>query len=374
MRVLIISRLLWTAGAQRIAINEYHWLKRLGYDTELVFLRRGNVTGYEELLEEVNYKVVRRGHGPLTPFFYTLTKIFAPDRGLESTVDLDLIFKIPKIAKKEGADYLICHDQFTGIGCYQAYRKYGIPYTIFIHEKVVNYRQPIFGKIINNIEKEILLNAKKVFAVTDKVAQTINEKHGIKAIPNYPGMDKISERHFSEKEDVLLAVSFWDLGRRPWDYLEVVKHLDYKLILAGNWRVKKAKEKVVESIKLMGLKDKVSLVEGISENQLRELYNKAKFVIRFGYGEFGPAISVIEAIQHTTPVIINDELGTAELVKRYNLGLVVHGIDVRSIKEFINKIDEKTYSQLQDNIKKVQNIYTWLNHVTKLIDTITFKQ
>ncbi len=187
-------------------------------------------------------------------------------------------------------------------------------------------------------------------------------------------MDKISERHFSEKEDVLLAVSFWDLGRRPWDYLEVVKHLDYKLILAGNWRVKNAKEKVVESIKLMGLKDKVSLVEGISENQLRELYNKAKFVIRFGYGEFGPAISVIEAIQHTTPVIINDELGTAELVKRYNLGLVVHGIDVRSIKEFINKIDEKTYSQLQDNIKKVQNIYTWLNHVTKLIDTITFKQ
>jgi len=66
MRVLIISRLLWTAGAQRIAINEYHWLKRLGYDTELVFLRRGNVTGYEELLEEVNYKVVRRGHGPPT--------------------------------------------------------------------------------------------------------------------------------------------------------------------------------------------------------------------------------------------------------------------------------------------------------------------
>jgi len=40
-KILILLRILWTAGAQRIAINEYNWLKKLGYEPELVFLRKG---------------------------------------------------------------------------------------------------------------------------------------------------------------------------------------------------------------------------------------------------------------------------------------------------------------------------------------------
>jgi hypothetical protein len=51
--VLIVLRILWTAGAQRIAVNEYHWLRRLGYDVKLIFLRKGNARGYEELLSDV---------------------------------------------------------------------------------------------------------------------------------------------------------------------------------------------------------------------------------------------------------------------------------------------------------------------------------
>ena len=93
------------------------------------------------------------------------------------------------------------------------------------------------------ITQKIFIKAKKVFAVTDKVARTIYEKHGINAISNFPGMDKISEKSFREKENYLITVSFWDLGRKPWNYLEVIKNVDdYKLLFVGNWRVKKAKE------------------------------------------------------------------------------------------------------------------------------------
>jgi len=138
-KILILLRILWTAGAQRIAINEYNWLKKLGYEPELVFLRKGNTKGYEEMLKDINYKVVREGNGILTPLFYAGTKLFARDRGIESTVDLDLIMKVPEIAKMEGADYLICHDQLAGIGGLKAKEKYNIPYSVFIHEKVATY-------------------------------------------------------------------------------------------------------------------------------------------------------------------------------------------------------------------------------------------
>lgn len=64
------------------------------------------------------------------------------------------IMKISGIAKEEKADYLICHDQFTAIGCLKAFVKNKIPFSVFVHEKVTNYSLPILGKIINNLEKK----------------------------------------------------------------------------------------------------------------------------------------------------------------------------------------------------------------------------
>ena len=198
-RVLIVLRILWTAGAQRIAINEYRWLKKLGYDPKIVFLRKGNAKGYEEMLEGIDYRVVREGNGPLTPLFYLPTKLFARDRGMESTVDLDLIMKVPDIAEEEGADYLICHDQYAGIGGLRAKEKHGIPYSVFIHERVVRHSMPVLGGAVDGLERKVLANAEKVFAVTEKVARTVYEKHGISAEPNYPGMDKLSEAPYEKR-------------------------------------------------------------------------------------------------------------------------------------------------------------------------------
>lgn len=371
-RILIILRTLWTAGAQRIAINEYRWLKKLGYEPKLIFLRGTNTKGYEEMLKDIDYKVIREGHGIFTPIFYVGTKMFARDRGIESTVDLDLIMKISGIAKEEKADYLICHDQFTAIGCLKAFERNKIPFSVFVHEKVTNYSLPILGKIINDLEKKIFVKAKKVFAVTDKVARTIYEKHGINAISNYPGMDKISEKSFREKENYLITVSFWDLGRKPWDYVEVIKNVDdYKLLFVGNWRVKKAKEYFFKKVKEEGIESKVEMLEGVSESKLHELYDKSKFLIRFGYGEYGLATPFIEAMQHTLPVIINDELGTADLAKRYNVGLVIHGINIKEIKEFLKNMNENKYKELQLGIAKIQKEYTWENHTKKLVEGIT---
>lgn len=58
MKIVILVRILWTAGAQKIAINEALELKRQGHDIDLIFLRRGKTwKAYEELLSKINYRI-----------------------------------------------------------------------------------------------------------------------------------------------------------------------------------------------------------------------------------------------------------------------------------------------------------------------------
>lgn len=70
------------------------------HDPKIVFLRAEKTKGYGELLKDVDYRVVRYGHGVLTPVFYIPVKLFNPDMEMEGTVDLNLITKVPKIAQE----------------------------------------------------------------------------------------------------------------------------------------------------------------------------------------------------------------------------------------------------------------------------------
>lgn len=375
IKILLILRILWTAGAQKIAINEYRWLKKLGYEPKLLFLREHKTTGYENLLWDVNYRIVRtEGVGLLTPMYELLTQLFAKGRGPESTVDLDLIRKIPQIAKEEEADYLICHDQFAGLGGYYTKQKLKIPYSVFIHERLSNYSVPLLGKLWENYERKILLNAHKIFAVTHKVAKSVKEKYGIDAEVNYPGMDEVGFTPYSNKENTLISVAFWDFGRKPEVYVDLMKRIEgYKLLLVGNWRIKSAKEFVIKKIIEKGLKDEVVLIEGIPEGELIRLYQKSKFVVRFGFDEYGPGMAVVEAMQNTVPVIANSELGGSEIIKEGNVGLVVNSIDVEKIMSFLRKVDnQQEYSKLQENIRRLRNKYSWENHARKLIQNLDF--
>ena len=375
MKVLILLRILWTAGAQRIAVNEYRHLEKLGYDPKIVFLRAHTAKGYEDLLKGVNYEVVREsGEGLLTPLFGLVTRLFSPDRGLESTVDLDLIRKFPDTIEKNKPDYIICHDQWAGLGGYYAKKKLDVPYSVFIHERLSNYGVPLLGGLATHYEHISLTNALRVFAVTRKVADTVDRKYGVKAYVNYPGMDKTgsSSTPYEEKENTLLSVSFWDRGRSVERYLEIISELeDYRLLLVGNWRIAGYKAQTLDKIKDMGLQQRIALREGVSEGELLNLYQKSKFLLRFGFGEYGLATAVIEAMQNTLPVIINDELGISDLIREYGAGAVLSGTGASEVKGAIRAFDNlKSYKILQANIERLREIYSWKAHVIKLLSPL----
>ncbi len=370
MKIIILVRVLWTAGAQKIAIREAHELAAMGHNVELVFLRGKKLKEFEGILRDVKYEIVSEtGNSIFSPIYDYVTRKFSPDRGSESRVDYNLIRAFPKYLKGKEVDYLICHDQFSGLAGYYAHRKYGINYSVFIHERVTVPRVRFFGRIWQYYEYKVLKNAKAVFAVTEKVAKTVKDLYGISAVPNNPGMDIIRETKFEEKENSIIAVAMWDYGRKPEVYLDMIENVnDFTLYFAGNFRIKELEDEFVQEVKNRNLEGKVLLKKGLEESELVDLYQRSKFSVRFGFGEYGPGMSVIESIQNCVPVIINSDLGTSDLVQNFSAGLVMNNLDSNAISDFISKNNSKaTYDLLQSNVKRLSETFSWKKHSQNLI-------
>lgn len=369
MKIIILVRILWTAGAQKIAIKEATELQSFGHQVELIFLRGKKLPEYDELLEGIHYRIMSAtGNSIFSPLYQYITHKFMPDRGVETRVDYNLIRKFPKYIKNKRVDYIICHDQLAGLAGYYAFRKLGVKYSVFIHERLT-LRNTILGKLWHNYEHKVLENAVKVFSVTEKVAQTVEKIHNLKSVANYPGMDIQKITEFSRKENALISVSMWDYGRKPDLYLDIIEKIpDFILYFVGNFRIKEQENKFKDEIKKRKLEKRVIMKQGIKESEMIELYQKSKFVIRFGFGEYGPGMATIEAIQNCDPLIITLDLGTAELVNRYSCGIVLNSINANSIKMFIEKNNyENSYKILQDNIIKLSNNYSWKKHAERLL-------
>ena len=370
MKIIILVRILWTAGAQKIAINEARELQLMGNDVELIFLRGKNLKEYDELLKDINYKILsENGNSMFSPLYQYITHRFMPDRGKESRVDYNLIRKFPNYIKNSQVDYLICHDQFAGLAGYYSFKRFRIPYSVFIHEKLSMERDTILKKLWHKFEHSILKNATKVFSITEKIARTVEEVHNVKTIANYPGMDINKITEFEKKENALITVSTWDYGRKPTMYLDIIEEIPhFVLYFAGNFRIANLEKQFKEEVKRRELEDRIIMKQGINESELIELYRKCKFVIRFGFGEYGLGTSSIEAIQNCDPLIINSNLGTADMIIKYSCGVVLEDINSDKVKEFIEANNNKnSYDMLQQNIIKLSKAYSWKNHVEKLL-------
>ncbi len=373
MKIIILLRVLWTAGAQKIAIREAKELTLLGHEVELVFLRGSLPPEYEEMLLGVKYKILSEtGKSWLSPIYSYITKKFAPDRGNESRVDYNMIRKFPSYLKSKDVDYIICHDILAGLAGYYAFKKYGTKYSVFVHEKVALAKAFVLGKLWFKLEHKILANALFVFSITDKVGESVMKLHSIKAITNYPGMDINSVTPFEKKKNAFIAVSFWDYGRRPETYLDVIMRIpDFILYFVGNFRVEGLEQKVLREIEDRNLESRVFIMKNLKESELVELFNESKFSIRFGFGESGVGTSTIESIQNAVPVITNTDLGIAGLIKKYSCGLVLEKMDVTEIQKFIIKYNNQImYSILQNNISKLCLDYSWRRHAQLLTRTL----
>jgi hypothetical protein len=141
LKIGIIVRILWSAGTQKFAIDQARSLKEAGNDVTLIFLRKTKSGAvYAPLLDDLDYRIMAESNTSKFVWLYDLiTGIFMPNRRGEGRVDYNLLRKLPKYAKDMNFDYLICQDQWAGLGGYYCYKRLGIKYAVIFHEQVNNF-------------------------------------------------------------------------------------------------------------------------------------------------------------------------------------------------------------------------------------------
>ncbi len=374
MKIVILVRILWTAGAQKAAIEEAKTFKDLGHDVKLVFLRKADSGDfYFPLLKGVDWDVMARNpRSIMTPFYDWLTGKFMPDRRGEGRLDYNLIRGFTKYIKFDRPDLIVCHDQWAGLAGYYAFRKLGINYVTILHESLGRYNLPILGTIANSYEKLVLKNSKRVFAINEKIADSAKKMYGLETIVNYHGMDAREKLKYEEKEDLILANTTWDSNRASDLYMEILEGLpEFKMQMVGRWRDANLKSLYKNKIIKHSLESRIEMRENLKEEEIRVLYLKSKFMIRFGYGENGNPHGIIDSLSHGIVPILNSELGISKIIKDFNAGIVVDNIDSELIITRINDINNKeTYSKLQKNMNKLCSEYSWLKHCNIILEDI----
>ena len=160
------------------------------------------------------------------------------DNNNEGRLDYNLIRHFPRYVSKGPPDYIICHDQYSGLAGFYAMKKLGVPYSVLIHERVDSTKKGVLSTLVDRYITKVLKKACSVIASTDKIAETVRNKYHVDCTTNYQGFDKAIFKKYTERENILMAISMWDIGRRPTIYLDILEGIPaYNLCLPKYRRI-----------------------------------------------------------------------------------------------------------------------------------------
>lgn len=373
MKIIILIRILWYGGALKIAIEEAKELRKRGHNVKLIILRGKTTKEIKDLLNGIDWEIMHDDKPSfLTPIYSYVTKKFRPDRGKESTVDLNLIKKFRKKYAIFNPEYIICHDQWSGLAGYYYKRWYKTKYSVVVHEAIPDYTLPILSIIAKHYEKLALLNATKVLSVTPRVQESILSKYKINSTLLGYSVSAKKFLEYPEKKEQIIAVSMWDLGRKPEVYLQLISRLkNFKLLMIGAWRDDTTLNSFLNKLNELKLKDSVEIIQNVTEEKLYSLYGLSKFNIRFSFEEVGGGMSVFEALSCGTPSIVNERLGSSEFIRDYKIGFVISNDNELLVDETIACIKKEdnpiSFKSLQESMRKALHGLGWDKHVDLLI-------
>ena len=166
--------------------------------------------------------------------------MYAPHRGKDATIDLDIILKAAQIIK----GFTLFHDQFAGLTGYIRKILFNEECAVYIHETGLTAKGAKHF-LPKKMEEKVLKKSKVILTNSYWNREVLKEK-GYESEVLYPGcypVNKLSEG----RERLVLAVSTWDSGRYPELYGEVAKHVKGKFIMAGHWARKDTMDEFISN-------------------------------------------------------------------------------------------------------------------------------
>lgn len=369
-------------GPTKMAFKEVKWLQRFGYNAKLVVMTEEHTRDYRyndltrniplEFLSREFPRFFRRSFRLPYFSFFSSCHLFGP------------IFA-PELITKEETSLLIAHETYTCFTALEVHRRKGIPYIAYIHDPITYILPKVYGRegslkhvlpllylAGSYLDRLIVENSVATLtnsvATLERVKKVVNKEEVVVA---YPGCNPIN--NLPEKRgDYLLALTKWDLGKKPHMLLDILERIncEVKLVVAGFWVQEEIKKDFIQEVKRRKLSNQVEILGPLPENMIKELYLGARMLIHpivEGFGMIG-----LEAAAYGCPFIIPKGAGVTELFRNRINGLFPEEGNIDEYIKYVDKLvsDERLAWKLGYEAWKIAKQYTWEAHTKTLKEVI----
>jgi glycosyltransferase involved in cell wall biosynthesis len=373
-RIANVCRVLWNGGVQRTAIAQTESLRSLGYDVDLIFLRRVDSVDLRVPKGTIILPATQR-QTPLNWIQQTITSWFAQHRGSEATVDLDRMWAARSTLRHY--DVIVYNDQYAALmGIWNRIIRRQ-PYVMMFHEFFPKVSKRWSARILNHIADWI--DVVSILVAPQIVATSSLTKERLDRIA--PGRARLGRLGAPASLDVpapssrdrrsVFSITVWDRGRHPELYVELArKREDFRFVLAGIWADPRHLAEIqAQATRLPNL----TITGPISEVTRLSLETQALLYLRYGFDESGPGLGGLEALAAGSIVICNRGLGLSEVIQNGRNGFILERPDVQEtsdLLERINRMSDEELAQISESGQAVAREYSWESHGRVLLEAI----
>ncbi len=379
MRIAIMLDRLSQGGYAKAACEEVRNLNKMGHKAELLIIMREKYDEYRfnDFLKGIKVRF-------LSDYF---PKIFRksfkfPFFSFFSLFHLTSSLVVHKSLKKNEFDIIVAHGTYTYFAVHAIYKKLGIPYVLFIWDpisyilpkaykkgSVLRFVLPILTFFGKKLDKKIIKDSLGIITCSKVHMNFFKQLSKNKVYVSYPGCFPMSK--ITPPGDYILAVTKWDIGKRPDIILDAYKLLPkkLKLIVAGFWVRKSVKDDFLKKVNDYGLSDWVEVQGPADKKKLRELYSNARILIHPLFEAFG--MICLEAAECGCSFIIPKGSGVNDIFSS-DEAFFPKEHDVISYAKYLSMVinNKKLAEVMGKRAWHKSKKYTWMEHTKSLLKCV----
>lgn len=367
-------------SSPKIAGKEVRYLNKLGVNTELLLIKQGIPTEYQDFLGMIKVRCLE----DRPPRILKMSFKF-PGFSFFSSSHVICPIYAPFTLKRK-YDILITHFTYTCFTAYALKKFRGIPYVAFIHDPTAYVLRKVYtdtslshflpiltslgaktDKLIADSAEMIILPSKYHLDLIKKLTRTPVKiiPHGVEPIKKIP----------SEREDFLISVARWEQGKNPFFLMDVLGKLKRKghqttLVMIGSWKSWSLRAKFIKEAKRRNLSESIKLRGPVEEEELKRFYLKARALVHSISEAFG--MVGLEAAAHGCPFMIPKGSGVTDLFTHGVHGFFPEEGNVEEYAECLDKLvsNKRLAWKIGSMAWEISKKYTWEKHAWKLAEVI----
>lgn len=371
-------------GLPRVMAIEAVALAAHSYDVQICIYDGGIPPYYVEMYTGVDLRLLCERGG-----FHMANLVPNSIRHWLGSSGFDVALLAPKRVsahlKREAPDVVICHEVASSVLALPYLIPSRTPFITVLHDDPFSFLRfsnsdlglpcQLLGSIPKRLAAHALHRSAEVIATTSRIAERVREVTNPRSLKVLEyGFDPPRRSTPYDARHIVLTVSKWSESRHPKVYLDIAARIPsgVPFVIAGHWDSIEALGKFRHEVEERGLSSRVVIQTDLTDAELAKLYNDAKLFVRFGYSEYGTGEAALEAISYGVPVLVNSNLGIADLVTDGVHGRVLSDENLSAAPEVARAmvLDDEGSRCMSERCQQLAANHTWKAYTEALANAV----